>query len=128
MRAISDDADLARISGIDIEHVIGWTWLHRRRGRAAAGGVFIGIETKLHPSMGWDLLLPMFAAAMLGGIGRPYGAIVGGLVIGLAEELATYPWFSDEPFIARLQAGGRLLGHGGHADLAAAGPVQGRVF
>jgi branched-chain amino acid transport system permease protein len=41
--------------------------------------------------MGWDLLLPLFAAAILGGLGRPYGAILGGLVIGMIEELSSYP-------------------------------------
>ena len=99
MRAVSDDADLARVSGINVEQVIRWTWIIGA-GLAAAGGVFIGIQTKVHPSMGWDLLLPLFAAAVLGGIGRPYGAVAGGLAIGLCQELATYPWFSAEPFIA----------------------------
>jgi branched-subunit amino acid ABC-type transport system permease component len=98
MRAVSDDADLARVSGINVEQVIRWTWIIGA-GLAAAGGVFIGIQTKVHPSMGWDLLLPLFAAAVLGGIGRPYGAVAGGLAIGLAQELATYRWFSDQPFI-----------------------------
>ena len=98
MRAVSDDADLARVSGINVEQVIRWTWIIGA-GLAAAGGVFIGIQTKVHPSMGWDLLLPLFAAAVLGGIGRPYGAVAGGLAIGLAQELATYRWFSDDPFI-----------------------------
>ena len=49
------------------------------------------IDTQLNPNMGWNLLLPVFAAAILGGIGQPYGAIAGGLVIGMAEELSTYP-------------------------------------
>jgi branched-chain amino acid transport system permease protein len=49
--------------------------------------------------MGWNLLLPLFAAAILGGIGKPYGAIVGGLVIGLAEELSSFPLFSREPLV-----------------------------
>jgi branched-subunit amino acid ABC-type transport system permease component len=99
MRAVSDDPDLARVSGINVEQVVRWTWIVGA-GLAAAGGVFIGMQTKVHPSMGWDLLLPLFAAAVLGGIGRPYGAVAGGLAIGLAQELATYPWFSDDPFIA----------------------------
>ena len=98
MRAMSDDADLARVSGIDTERIVRWTWIIGG-GLAGAAGVFTGISTKLHPSMCWDLLLPLFAAAILGGIGRPYGAIVGGLVIGIAQEMATYPWFSAEPFI-----------------------------
>ena len=57
------------------------------------------MDTQLDPYMGWDLLLPMFAAAILGGIGRPYGAILGGLAIGLAEELSTYPWFGETPLV-----------------------------
>ncbi|MBI2254210.1 MAG: branched-chain amino acid ABC transporter permease [Proteobacteria bacterium] len=98
MRAMSDDADLARISGIDTERVVRWTWLIGG-GLAAAAGVFAGINSKLHPSVGWDLLLPLFAAAILGGIGKPYGAIVGGLAIGIAQEVATYPWIADMPLV-----------------------------
>jgi branched-chain amino acid transport system permease protein len=98
MRAMSDDADLARVSGIDTEKVVRWTWIVGG-GLAAAAGIFAGINTKLHPSIGWDLLLPLFAAAILGGIGRPYGAIVGGLAIGIAQEVATYPWFSADPLV-----------------------------
>jgi branched-subunit amino acid ABC-type transport system permease component len=98
MRAMSDDADLARISGIDTERVVRWTWLIGG-GLAAAAGIFAGINTKLHPGIGWDLLLPLFAAAILGGIGRPYGAIVGGLAIGIAQEVATYPWIGSDPLV-----------------------------
>ena len=98
MRAVSDDADLARASGIDTEKAIRWTWIIGA-GLAASAGVFIGIQTKVHPSMGWDLLLPLFAAAVLGGIGRPYGAIAGGLAIGLTQELSTYPWLGPEPMV-----------------------------
>jgi branched-subunit amino acid ABC-type transport system permease component len=54
----------------------------------------------MHPNLGWNLLLAMFAAAVLGGIGKPMGAIAGGLIIGIAEETATFTWFSDEPFIS----------------------------
>ena len=56
---------------------------------AAAAGVFLGIDTRLHPVMGWTTLLPVFAAAILGGIGRPYGAIVGGMIIGISMEMST---------------------------------------
>ena len=49
--------------------------------------------------MGFKLLLPVFASALLGGIGRPYGAMAGGLVIGMAEELSTYPWIGSAPLI-----------------------------
>lgn len=98
MRAMSDDADLARVSGIDTEMVVRWTWIVGG-GLAAAAGIFAGINTKLHPSIGWDLLLPLFAAAILGGIGRPYGAILGGLAIGVAQEISTYPWFGGDPLV-----------------------------
>lgn len=98
MRAMSDDAALARVSGIDTERVVLWTWI-LGAGLAAAGGVFLAMDTDLDSYMGWDLLLPMFAAAILGGIGRPYGAIAGGMVIGLAEELSAYPWIGTTPLL-----------------------------
>ena len=53
-----------------------------------------GLDTNIHPNLGWNLLLPMFAAAILGGIGKPMGALAGGMVIGLAEELSSYPWLA----------------------------------
>ena len=98
MRAMSDDAALAKVTGIDTERVVMWTWIIGA-GLAAAGGVFMGMDTDLDSYMGWDLLLPMFAAAILGGIGRPYGAIAGGMIIGLAEELSAYPWIGTEPLL-----------------------------
>ncbi|NIR32016.1 MAG: branched-chain amino acid ABC transporter permease [Gammaproteobacteria bacterium] len=88
MRAMSDNIDLARITGIDTERVVLWTWVIAGI-MAAAAGIFLGIDTRLHPVMGFRLLLPVFAAAILGGIGKPYGAVVGGLVIGIAQEMST---------------------------------------
>lgn len=88
MRAMSDNADLAQVTGIEVNKVIIWTWVIGG-GMAAAAGIFLGIDTRMHPVMGWRILLPVFAAAILGGIGRPYGAIVGGLIIGLAQEYST---------------------------------------
>jgi len=88
MRATSDNFTLALISGIDTERVVLWTWL-LGAGLAAAGGILLGMSVRLQPIMGWDLLLPIFAATILGGIGSPYGAMAGALVIGLAEELST---------------------------------------
>ncbi|MFD2189503.1 branched-chain amino acid ABC transporter permease [Pistricoccus aurantiacus] len=88
MRAMSDNMDLALVTGIPAERVIMMTWII---GGALAGaaGVFLGIDTRLHPVMGWTALLPIFAATILGGIGRPYGAIVGGMVIGISMEMST---------------------------------------
>ncbi len=99
MRAMSDDPDLARITGIATERVITWTWIIGA-GLAAAAGVFVGMDTQVNTFMGWNLLLPVFAAAILGGIGRPYGAIAGGMVIGIAEELSTYPWIGTAPLLS----------------------------
>jgi len=87
MRAISDDINLARISGIDTDKVIMWMWFIGV-GLAAVAGILYGLETTIRPNMGWFLILPMFAAVILGGIGNPYGAMVGGMVIGLSQELS----------------------------------------
>ena len=88
MRASSDNMDLAEVVGIDTRRVIIWTW---SVGTALAvfGGIMLGLENGLRPPMGWQLLLPLFAAAILGGIGQPYGAMVGGLIIGIAQEVST---------------------------------------
>jgi branched-chain amino acid transport system permease protein/neutral amino acid transport system permease protein len=88
MRALSDNSALAQASGIDTERVIIWTWVIGASLTAAAG-IFLAIDTQLHPVMGWRLLLPLFAAAILGGIGKPYGAIAGGMAIGIAQEMST---------------------------------------
>ncbi|ANW04918.1 branched-chain amino acid ABC transporter permease [Bradyrhizobium icense] len=88
MRAMADDPDLARISGIDIDRVIIWTWVISAT-LAVSAGIFLGMDTRLQPTMGWHLLLAIFAAAIVGGIGRPYGAIAGGMLVGIASELST---------------------------------------
>ena len=88
MRAMSDNMNLARITGINTELVITWTWIIVGM-MAAAAGVFLGADTQLNPRMGFNLLLAIFAAAILGGIGNLYGSILGGLVIGVVEEVST---------------------------------------
>ena len=99
MRAVSDNAELARLSGIDVERVIRATWM-TAAALAVAAGVFLAIDTHVETMMGFRNLLPMFAAAILGGIGRPYGAIAGGLVIGIMEEISAYPWIGSEPLLS----------------------------
>ncbi|WP_394688869.1 branched-chain amino acid ABC transporter permease [Hoeflea sp.] len=99
MRAVSDEPELASVAGLDTERVVRWTWVIGAA-LAATAGVFAGMDTSMHPNLGWNLLLAMFAAAVLGGIGKPMGAIAGGLIIGIAEETATFTWFSDEPLIS----------------------------
>lgn len=87
MRATADNADLAKVRGINTEHVIAWTWVIGG-GFAAAGGVLFGLASQLRPSMGFiSLLVPVFAATILGGIGNARGALVGSLVIGIAWQL-----------------------------------------
>jgi branched-chain amino acid transport system permease protein len=88
MRATADNMELARISGLDIERVIIWTWAIGG-GLAAAAGILYGIDVQLHPGMGWNFLLPLFAAAILGSIGNMYGALVGGLIMGVVQQLST---------------------------------------
>lgn len=94
MRAVADDLDLARVSGIDVDRVVLWTWVIAG-GLTALGGSMLGLTEGVRPNMGWFLLLPMFAAVILGGIGNPYGAIAGALVIGIGQEVSTY-WLPTE--------------------------------
>lgn len=88
MRALSDNKSLARITGIDVDKVINYTWFLGGT-YAATGGILYGLVTSFRPDMGWILLLPIFAAVILGGIGNVYGAMVGGLIIGLAQAMST---------------------------------------
>lgn len=87
MRALSDNKDLARVAGIDTERVITYVWL---LGGALAGlaGTLLAMETSLHSTLGWRSLLSLFAAVILGGVGSVTGAMLGGFVIGLGQELS----------------------------------------
>lgn len=87
MRAMSDNPNLALLSGIDNKKVVMLTWIIAG-GLCAASGVFLGMNTEVKSMMGWHMLLPMFAAAILGGVGRVEGAVLGGLIVGVAEELS----------------------------------------
>jgi branched-chain amino acid transport system permease protein len=87
MRAVAENPHLAAVAGIDVTWVIRKTWLIGGA-LACAAGIVAGITVQIRPFMGFDLLLPMFAAAILGGIGSVPGAVVGGLIVGLAESMA----------------------------------------
>ncbi|HAX77523.1 MAG TPA: branched-chain amino acid ABC transporter permease [Cyanobacteria bacterium UBA11372] len=89
MRAVADNVDLARVSGINVERVVIWTWAIAGSLTALGGGM-LGLTEAVRPNMGWFLILPMFASVILGGIGNPYGAIAGALVIGVAQEVSTF--------------------------------------
>jgi len=88
LRALADNPNLARISGINVERMLIWAW-----GIAgllvAVAGILYAIETQLRPEMGWIFLLPLFAAVILGGKGSITGALAGGLVLGLAQQVST---------------------------------------
>src|SRR5215203_1800629 len=88
MRALSDDIDLAETAGIDTRRVILYTWIFSGA-LAGLAGVLSGALTNLRPELGFELLLPIFAAVILGGIGNPFGALTAGLVLGIATEWST---------------------------------------
>jgi len=87
MRAVSDNPSLAQVTGIDVRRIVRWVWIIGG-GLAAIGGAMFGLTVQVSPEMGFTLILPMFAAAILGGIGSVYGAVLGGLVIGIAQTLS----------------------------------------
>jgi neutral amino acid transport system permease protein len=88
MRALSDNLDLAETAGIDTGRVILYTWL-LAGALAGLAGVLDGAVTSLSPNFGFDLLLPIFAAVIVGGIGDAYGALAGGMLLGLITEWST---------------------------------------
>lgn len=91
MRAVSDNPDLARVSGIDIQMVVRTTWIIGG-GLAAAAGTLLALDVVLKPDLSFNLLLPIFAAAIVGGIGQPYGAIAAGFIVGFAETISVFNW------------------------------------
>lgn len=87
MRAMADNADLARASGINTEQIIIWTWVIGGA-LVAVAGVLLALQSQLKPELGFVLLLPLFAATILGGIGSPQGAFLGGMIVGITQEVA----------------------------------------
>lgn len=87
MRAVSENPALAAVTGVDVVTVIRITWI-LGGALAAAAGIMVGLIVQIRPYMGFDLLLPLFAAAILGGIGSMPGAVIGGLIVGVAEAVA----------------------------------------
>ncbi len=89
MRAFSDNEDLALLSGINPEKVVTYTWLIVAA-LATIAGVLYGLDKSFKPFTYFQLLLPIFAAAIVGGLGNPLGAIAGGFVIAFSELSVTY--------------------------------------
>ncbi|MDJ0797515.1 MAG: branched-chain amino acid ABC transporter permease [Calothrix sp. MO_167.B12] len=94
MRAVADDLDLARVSGINVDQVVIWTWVIAGSITSLSGSMY-GLITAVRPNMGWFLILPLFASVILGGIGNPYGAIAGAFIIGIVQEVST-PWLGSQ--------------------------------
>jgi len=88
MRATANNPELAQVRGINTERVIAWTWI-MSGALAAAGGVMYGLASQLRPEMGFWLLLPMFAAVIMGSIGNPRGALLGAIIIGVAQQVSS---------------------------------------
>ena len=88
MRALSDDLDLAETAGIDTSRIILYTWLFAGA-LAGLAGVLAAANLNLRPELGFALLLPIFGAVILGGIGDAFGALAGGMVLGLVTEWST---------------------------------------
>jgi neutral amino acid transport system permease protein len=90
MRALSDNRDLAQATGIDVDRVTLYTWI-LGAGLAGLGGVLQAlVQNAFNPNMGFFLLLPIFAAVVLGGVGSAYGALAGGITLGLMMEISTW--------------------------------------
>ncbi len=87
LRAVSENPVLAQVNGINLSRMIRMTWIIGG-GIAAVAGILYALNNQLSPVMGRDLTLSLFAAAIVGGIGSIYGAVLGGFLVGLASSLA----------------------------------------
>ena len=91
MRAFSNNEDLALLSGINPDRIVMYTWIIVGA-LATIAGVLYGLDKSFKPYTYFSLVLPMFAAAIIGGVGNPLGAIVGGYIIGFSEVMLTYAY------------------------------------
>jgi branched-subunit amino acid ABC-type transport system permease component len=88
MRAVSDNPALAAVRGIDRERIARWMWVIAGVLTAIAG-VLAGLDRAIDPLLGWNYVVTVFAAAILGGLGNPFGAVLGALTLGVVEETST---------------------------------------
>jgi branched-chain amino acid transport system permease protein len=91
MRAMADNADLARVSGINTKQVVRATWIIAGA-LASLAGTMLALDVTLKPDLAFNIILPIFAAAIVGGLGHAYGAIAGGFLVGFAETLSVFNW------------------------------------
>jgi neutral amino acid transport system permease protein len=94
MRAMADDRALAAVAGIDVGRATRVVWVLSGLLAGLAGVLAALVEYSFDPNFGFQLLLPVFAAVVLGGIGSAYGALAGGLVLGVAQEISTWSGFA----------------------------------
>jgi branched-subunit amino acid ABC-type transport system permease component len=90
MRAVSDDRSLAAVSGVDVDRITVATWAISSALAGLAGMLEGLVQSSFDPNTGASILLPTFAAVVLGGVGSAYGALLGGLALGVAMELSTW--------------------------------------
>jgi branched-subunit amino acid ABC-type transport system permease component len=94
LRAMADDRSLAAVAGIDVGRATRLAWLISGLLAGLAGVLAALVEYSFDPNFGFQLLLPVFAAVVLGGIGSAYGALAGGLALGVAQEVSTWSGFA----------------------------------
>jgi branched-subunit amino acid ABC-type transport system permease component len=88
MRAVSDNTALAAVRGINPGRIVRWTWALTGV-LVGLAGVLAGMDRAIDPLLGWNYLVTVFAAAILGGLGNPFGAVLGALTVGVVEETST---------------------------------------
>ncbi|WP_424984035.1 branched-chain amino acid ABC transporter permease [Maritalea sp. S77] len=91
MRAMADNPSLALVSGINTNQVVRATWIIAGS-LAAMAGTMLALDVILKPDLAFNIVLPIFAAAIVGGLGQAYGAIAGGFLIGFAETMSVFNW------------------------------------
>jgi branched-chain amino acid transport system permease protein len=105
MRATADNLELAKATGIDTKRVTYAAWVVSCS-FASTAGVLLGLGTAINPTMGFDVILLIFAAVIVGGIGSPYGAMLGGLLVGLSQEMSVpFLLWLERPDVIGLQFG-----------------------
>jgi branched-chain amino acid transport system permease protein len=108
MRAFSDNEDLALLSGINPERVVMVTWI-LASALAVIAGTLYGLDKSFRPYIYFQLLLPIAAAAVVGGLGNPLGAIAGGFIIAFSEVFVTYAWKKVVTYVVEIDLGPTTL-------------------
>jgi len=93
IRGLADSVELASVAGVDVDRMVIYIWI-LVGALAGLAGVLAGlIQSSFDANLGFNLLLPLFAAVIIGGVGSPFGALLGGLALGLIQEVSTWSGF-----------------------------------